>query len=364
MQQPLLPIRHPQSDFFIADIFDAIPVKADRHTMEHPFFTLSTKPDFRVLEYNREGVRIQCRPASGLGLPTMMDKDILLYVGSILMREINAGRIPPKTVRFSCHDLMVTTNRDTGGHAYNQLKDAFARITGCLISTNIKTADIEESSNFHILEKSRIVKDSRDGSRMVEVEVTVSDWFYRALLSKEVLTLNRDYFRLRKPLERRLYELARKHCGKQAEWQIGLDALRQKCGALSPLRYFRFQLRDIINPKQGQEGQEILAAGPSPHFPDYQITLDDAHDVVSFKNRVHLIMASVKNTTPPEKSVRQRLLPATVRRGAQLVEDAGTGWAYGALIDQFSQAMENGFEPRNLNAAFLGFVKKKVATSP
>ena len=41
---------------------------------------------------------------------------------------------------------------------------------------------------------------------MVEVEATVSDWFYNALLGREVLTISRDYFRLRKPLERRLYE--------------------------------------------------------------------------------------------------------------------------------------------------------------
>ncbi|MCA9184408.1 MAG: replication initiator protein A [Pirellulaceae bacterium] len=32
-----------------------------------------------------------------------------------------------------------------------------------------------------------------------------------------MLTLHRDYFRLRKPLERRVYEIARKHCGPKAE---------------------------------------------------------------------------------------------------------------------------------------------------
>ena len=47
---PLLPERHPTRDFFIADIFDNLPVKDDVASMEHPFFTLSTKPDNRVLE--------------------------------------------------------------------------------------------------------------------------------------------------------------------------------------------------------------------------------------------------------------------------------------------------------------------------
>src|SRR5687767_3873570 len=135
---PLLPERHPNKDFFIADIFDALPVKGDRHTMEHPFFTLSTKPDYRVVEYCMGGVRITLTPHAILGLPTMMDKDILLYVGSLLMAEVNAGRIPPKTVRFSAHDLMVTTNRETNGKAYRLLRNAFERMTGCLIATDIK----------------------------------------------------------------------------------------------------------------------------------------------------------------------------------------------------------------------------------
>ncbi len=38
-----------------------------------------------------------------------------------------------------------------------------------------------------------------------------------AIKAHEVLTLPPDYFRLRKPTERRIYEIARKHCGKQAE---------------------------------------------------------------------------------------------------------------------------------------------------
>ena len=52
MKEPLLPVRHPNADFFIADIFDSLPVKNDRHTMEHPFFALSTKPEVREVQYN------------------------------------------------------------------------------------------------------------------------------------------------------------------------------------------------------------------------------------------------------------------------------------------------------------------------
>lgn len=56
---------------------------------------------------------------------------------------------------------------------------------------------------------------------MIAVEVGLSRWLFNAVQVHEVLTINSDYFRLRKPIERRLYELARKHCGDQAHFAIG-----------------------------------------------------------------------------------------------------------------------------------------------
>jgi plasmid replication initiation protein len=66
---------------------------------------------------------------------------------------------------------------------------------------------------------------------MVAIELRLSDWLYNAILGREVLTLNRHYFRLSGGLERRLYELARKHCGHQVKWTIGVDLLHKKTGS-------------------------------------------------------------------------------------------------------------------------------------
>ena len=55
---------------------------------------------------------------------------------------------------------------------------------------------------------------------MIALEIKLSDWFFNAVLADELLSINRDYFRLRKPLERRLYELARKHCGEQSSGNL------------------------------------------------------------------------------------------------------------------------------------------------
>jgi hypothetical protein len=70
---PLLPDRHPIQDFFICDVTDAIP-KDDMGSMEHPIFSLATKPDLSVREYEHNGVKVAIIPST-LGLATIHDKD-------------------------------------------------------------------------------------------------------------------------------------------------------------------------------------------------------------------------------------------------------------------------------------------------
>ena len=120
---------------------------------------------------------------------------------------------------------------------------------------------------------------------MQEVEVKLSDWVFRAIQHSEVLTLHRDYFRLRKPLERRIYEIARKHCGRQSEWRISLEKLQRKCGSCSTLKEFRRLVGAIIEEDRAHK-----------HIPDYTVTFD-GDDMVVFRNRgavaktVHLLPA-------------------------------------------------------------------------
>ena len=58
-----------QADFFVCDILDAIP-KDDMASMEHPIFSLSTRPDRRVLRYAHGDAEIEITP-SVKGLATI-----------------------------------------------------------------------------------------------------------------------------------------------------------------------------------------------------------------------------------------------------------------------------------------------------
>jgi len=95
------------------------------------------------------------------------------------------------------------------------MHQAFDRLRGTSITTNIKTNGQEITEGFGIIDNYKIVVDDPQSKRMIELEVTLSEWLYNSVLGKEILSINRDYFRLRKPIDRRIYEIARKHCGKQ-----------------------------------------------------------------------------------------------------------------------------------------------------
>jgi hypothetical protein len=243
----LIRVRHPNRDFFLADLFDYA-LKDDGASMEAPIFTLSTKPDLSIWQWtSKDGNKSVKVAPSVLGRATQHDKDVLIYVVSQLTEALNRGRDDAKnrTVRFTVYDFLVTSNRRTDGESYKRLHEAFERLAGTRISTDIKTGGQRTREGFGIIDRWKIIEKSQTDERMIAVEVTLSEWLYNAVSAFEVLTIHPDYFRLRKPLARRLYEIARKHCGHQTQWTISLDLLQAKAGSKSTLKEFRRAVRQI-----------------------------------------------------------------------------------------------------------------------
>ena len=347
---PLLPDRHPQRNFFIADIFDNLPVKDDMASMESPFFTLSTRPDHRHLSYSNGSKSVEVIP-SGLGLPTIFDKDILLYCASQVMEKINQGEIPPQTLRLSVHDLLIATNRVTDGHAYNRFRHSLDRLRGCTVKTSIKTGHTTQVKGFGLIESYEYLESSHVKDRMVALEITLSDWFYNSLIAKEVLTIDRGYFRLRKPIERRVYEIARKHCGNKTEWDISLDKLYTKSGALSDIKHFRAAVKQLAK---------------HDHLPEYHVKYSRDNDMVTFGKRgaaadeiVNDMQSELFSTS---ESTTSAALPTSIP--PDLLENArdvlGIGADYYDLWHQYIN-WSGSKKASNPRAGFIGFCRKKVS---
>ncbi len=306
MSIPLFPNRHSPRDFFFCDIVNAVP-GADVGSMEHSIFSLSTKPDLRPRHYEHNGLSIDIKPSSN-GIATVHDRDILIFCISQLIRALNDGREVSQLVSFQASDLLRATNRMTTGRGYDLLKAAMERLAGTRISTNITTGGKEVFETFGLIESARIVRQTREG-RMQEIEINLSDWVFSAIRMQKVLTISRDYFQLRRPLERRLYELALKHCGQQREWSIGLDLLQKKCGSSST----RFEFRRLV-------ANVIREDTAHSHMPDYSLRFSTDKTKVEFCRRgtasVAKVFEALLNPRPQTSvtgSPEASFLPASFR---------------------------------------------------
>jgi plasmid replication initiation protein len=321
-----------QGELFFCDFLDPAP-KGDLGTMEHPVFSLATRPDRRILEYRHNGTQVTVTP-SVKGRATIHDKDILIFCISHLMAAINAGREVSRTLHLTAHDLLIATRRDTSGDGYRRLRDALERLAGTRITTNIATGGVEVTHGFGLIESWTIVRKTRAG-RMISVSVTLSEWLYRAALSKSVLSLNRDYFRMRKPLERRIYELARKHCGRQDQWRVSVEVLHRKSGSASPRRVFRAMLREMIK---------------ADALPDYHLE-EEPGDILRVTPRDAVIEAAGRPMLSPETyEIARGLMP---------------GWDVYALEAEWLAWWIDTGRPRlgSADKTFLGWVARKRETA-
>lgn len=303
-------------------------------SMEHPIFTLSTQPDTRLIRYEHRNVSIEIAP-SVRGLATIFDKDILIYCISQMIAKRNQGLPLAQTLELNAHELLVWTNRQTTGGGYQRLKAAFERLAGTRITTNIKAGGEEITEGFGLIESWRIVRETQSG-RMSELRVRLSDWMFRLIEGAEVLTLSRDYFRLRKPIERRIYEIARKHCGDQDNWKISLPLLQKKVGASSHERAFRGMVRELAE---------------LDHLPDYSVTLEE--DLVTFANRA---------ASPAQAIEYPRILPETFN-DARIV---APGYDVYGLEQEWREFWVDTGCPKleYPDKAFIGFCKSRAKRHP
>jgi plasmid replication initiation protein len=338
----LLPVKHGNGDLFICDVADAA-LKDLIPQMEHPFYSLSKKRDIEIRKYEHNGNWIQIIP-SAKGLATIYDKDILIYCISQIMEKLKRKEQVSQRVRITSYDLLVFTNRGTSGRDYDALCEAIDRLAGTRITTNVRTGDEEQRDSFGLIDAAAIRRKHGLDGRLLWVEIKLSDWVFNAIRGKEVLTLHRDYFRLGKPLERRIYELARKHCGRQTTWQISIETLLKKSGSQSSMKRFRQHVKEIAE---------------HDHLPDYRLAFDEAADMVIFFNRdnkwVERPLPSDGETLPP--------LPEEAYEDGRA---AAPGYDIHGLERDWRKWWASSGKPTlgNPAAAFVGFCRSRHKRAP
>jgi plasmid replication initiation protein len=271
------PEPYPNLSLFVSDFLSWNP-KGERHTMEHPFFSLSKKKkDKTPRHYESPDGKAQLTVTpTVLGLPTIWDKDLLIYTATLIREAMNKGTLGSenKAIRIDTANFMEATVKGDGTQQRKGLIDTLDRLKGCMIKTTIETGGTSYTEAFSLLDSYKIAVKTKTG-KVAALEIKVCDWLYGAVWNdtQEMLSINRDYFKLVGGIERRLYELARKHCGRQPFWKVGMETLWQKSGSTAELKEFR---RKIF------KGQVDLGT-----LPDYRVQLKPELDQVWFFSKHH-----------------------------------------------------------------------------
>jgi len=247
----------------VVEAADSVP-KCDLVSMEHPLFALKAgEKQERV--YSNKNVTIRVRPGFS-GLATIFDKDVWLFCIGLMRHARNNGSVQTgRTVHFKVSDFLKATSRGLDGQTYKNFLKALERLSETRIVTNIETDGYNERQGFGLIESWRVQENKN--RRMIGITVTLPECLLQAVEGTNVLTYNRRYFKLRGSLERRLYEIARKHCGSQARWSVSLPLLHAKSGSADKIRKFRASIKRLA------ENNEL---------PDYRLSFDVKDDRVIF----------------------------------------------------------------------------------
>jgi plasmid replication initiation protein len=214
--------------------------------MAWPFFSLAKTKRVRPIDFRMGEVSILVEATAEHGMATIWDADVLIWVASQIVEARDAGRPTSRLIAATPHEILAFTRRGTGKASYDRLKAGLDRLQSTTIATSIRQRDARRRHRFSWINE---WKERVDASgRATGIEMIVPDWFYEGVIDQAlVLTIDPAYFGLTGGLERWLYRLVRKHGGKQkGGWSFDLQHLHLKSGALSPIKRFAFELRDIV----------------------------------------------------------------------------------------------------------------------
>lgn len=235
-----------QGDLFALDSPLLKEVRGERSLMAFPFFALSKGKWSKPLKYNNDSVSIEI-VATPKGVATIYDKEVLLYIASLMVAKLEAGQQVSQDFYFTAHDLFRVTGDSASARSYTRLSDALERLQGTQIKTNIEAGGEGQSGFFSWLSDAQLqYSKTKNGERRLKaIKVRLCDWLYRAILrDNRVLEYSSLYFSLG-PIERRLYEVARSMCP-QGVLDVDIEALRLQLGYQSSIKHFRHEMKRVI----------------------------------------------------------------------------------------------------------------------
>jgi plasmid replication initiation protein len=342
----------PQLDLFVHALSN-IQLRDQREVMERPFFSLSKRKRLTPINYvSPDGsVTVVVEPHQKFGMPTIWDADLLIWAASTLndMKKRGVNDIP-RSLTARPYELLKAIGRDVGGSDFRQIHDAALRLRNVSITTNIRSKTGEKPENFSWLDKVSVTKRAResDGEKQyASFTLTVSDWFYQAVLEEgALLSIDPAYFAITGGRERWLYRVVRKHAGGAGPNGVTmkLQTLFEKSGAEGTYRRFKFELLKIIQKNDLPGFDLFLEIGTFPE-PSMRMVPKNPHPAPEADDKPPMAVPSA--------------FPQLSDTTLSLVRSKCPGLDVYAIKSDFDAYLAGRAPPDDYQKAFYGFARQR-----
>ena len=260
------PMRLTSDEWSQLELFRALPgdlaPRDAQDLMSWPFFSLAKSKRVTPIDFEMGEIVIKVDATPDHGMATIWDADVLIWAASQIVQARDKGLKTSRLMAATPYEILNFIGRATSARDYQRLKAALDRLQSTTVATSIRQPAERRRHRFSWINEWKETADAN--GRPLGVELILPDWFYAGVLNAAlVLTIDREYFALTGGLERWLYRLVRKHGGRQSGgWSFDFRHLHMKSGALSPLKHFAFDLRDIVRRQPLPNYQLTIRRGP------------------------------------------------------------------------------------------------------
>jgi len=227
--------------------------------------------------------------------------------------------------------------RDDGKAQYLAIEEGLDRLQGTTVSIRSESNGRRHAKAFGLIDGWDVVSKT-DTGRASKVEIGIPGWIYEGVVREtpSLLTLNPDYFLLRRPLAKTLYRLARKTAGNNTSFYT-LQDIHKRSGSTQVQSDFARDLRNLLDKTNGR-------------------ILDYDFRIVKGAKGYRLEMGKVSAS-----KVAQGQLPFLNTSTYEKVKKVAPGHDVYALESEWRQWVKEKGKPMpdNADAAFISFCKKK-----
>lgn len=237
---------------FIADHHKRNP-RCIQDILAYPYFSLTKQKRTKPMHFlNKEqNIRIEIHGLAIHGIANIHDADLLLWFSAEIRRHYEkTGQITHR-IFYNPRKMLTEIGRGKGGMQMERLQESLQRLVSTYVQTTVRIEHQTKKGGFHWLDYWTSSQNNQTGETRHLWSVGMSEWLIQGIIQDtNILTIHPGYYALTSGLEKRLYQIARKHAGKQSFGAImNMDTLHEKTGSSEDARKFAYKVRTMAREK-------------------------------------------------------------------------------------------------------------------